>query len=286
MMALLIQEYQTGYGGALTTLCALASINRLEVYRHLHHDPAYDRDKEARGQIGAVVRDWPLYGIEKVTDELRRRDHRLNHKRVYRIMKECNWLHINKRKRKKTTQSDHEHAIFPNLARGMELTGLDQLWVADITYIHLVEEDAYLAVILDAYSRRCIGWHLSASLDHSLPLQALESALRTREVSSGLVHHSDQGVQYACGEYVDRLQSVGIRPSMSRKGIPQDNAKAESFFKTAKCEEVYLNEYLGIADARKQIGRFIEKVYNEARLHSALGFMPPCEFEALLSGTR
>ncbi len=157
----------------------------------------------------------------------------------------------------------------------------NQAWQADITYIRLPTGFAYLAAVIDAYSRRCVGWQLSRCIDTNLTLQALDMALAVRPVEPGLVHHSDRGVQYASCAYVERLQSVGALASMSAKGNPYDNAKAESFFKTLKREEVYLKAYRTFAEAEANIGQFIEDVYNQKRLHSSLGYLPPIEFEAL-----
>jgi transposase InsO family protein len=189
---------------------------------------------------------------------------------------------VAKRKFVVTTDSGHELKVYPNLAASMLLTDVDQLWIADITYIRLEEEFVYLAVILDAYSRRVIGWHLGEGLDNSLTLTALRMALGKRRVRPGLVHHSDRGVQYASGDYTGLLEENGIAVSMSRKGNPWDNAACESFMKTLKCEEVYRTEYRNLVDARARIGEFLEKVYNEKRLHSALDYRSPVQFESTL----
>lgn len=184
-----------------------------------------------------------------------------------------------------TTDSNHRLTVYPNLARDLVLTGIDQLWMADITYIRLLREFVYLAVILDAFSRKVVGWHLSQRIDTKLCLAALEMALSTRKPSAGLVHHSDRGVQYASGEYIALLIERGITVSMSRSGNPYDNAKAESFFKTLKAEEVYLFEYETFGEANMRIPHFIEDVYNQKRLHSSLGYLPPSEFEAKIMAT-
>jgi putative transposase len=203
----------------------------------------------------------------------------VNHKRVRRLMREDNLLCLRRRRLVLTTDSDHQLGIYPNLARELVLTHLDQLWVADLTYIRLELEFVYWAVILDAFSRRAIGWALDRTLEAALTLSALRMALGRRQVNSGLVHHSDRGVQYACGEYTDLLKQHGIRISMSRRGNPYDNATAESFLKTLKYEEIYRSEYRDLLEARTQIHHFLEKVYNDKRLHSALGYLPPVEFE-------
>jgi transposase InsO family protein len=203
----------------------------------------------------------------------------VNHKRVLRIMREDNLLCLRRRSFVRTTNSNHGLRVYPNLAKDLKLTGLNQLWVADITYIRLLHEFVYLAVILDAYSRRVIGWALSRTLEADLAVEALRMAIRRGRVEPGLVHHSDRGVQYASLAYIELLDEHKIKPSMSRRGNPYDNAKAESFMKTLKYEEVHRSEYRDLADARRQIGRFIESVYNQKRLHSALGYLPPAEFE-------
>jgi len=221
-----------------------------------------------------------------MTMELKRRDWAVNHKRVYRLMREDNLLCLRKRKFVVTTDANHGLPVYPNLARDMTLRGLNQLWVADITYIRLELEFVYLAVILDAFSRRAIGWALERTLEAELTLQALGLALARRRPAPGLVHHSDRGVQYASRDYTQLLQDHGIQISMSRKGNPWDNAACESFLKTLKYEEVYRTEYRDLAEARASIRVFLEKVYNQKRLHSALGYLPPVEFErGLLTST-
>jgi putative transposase len=232
-----------------------------------------------RDAIQRIALEFPWYGWRRMTAELQRRGWAVNHKRVYRRMREDNLLCLRKRKFVVTTDSDHGLQVFPNLARQMTLTGLDQLWVADLTYIRLELEFVYLAVILDAFSRRVIGWALDRTLETALTLQALRMALVRRRPVSGLVHHSDRGVQYASRDYTQLLQEQGIRISMSRKANPWDNAACESFLKTLKYEEVYRTEYRDLPEARASIGAFLEKVYNQKRLHSALGYLPPAEFE-------
>jgi len=182
-----------------------------------------------------------------------------------------------------TTDSNHDRPVYPNLAGELVLTGLDQLWVSDITYIRLETEFVYLAVVLDAYSRRVIGWELDRTLEDDLALAALRMALRHRVPAPGLVHHSDRGVQYASLDYTALLKQHHIEISMSRKGNPYDNATCESFMKTLKQEEMYRQEYRDLAEARASIEQFLEKVYNQKRLHSALGYRPPVEFEQALA---
>ena len=194
-------------------------------------------------------------------------------------MREDNLLALRRRAFVSTTDSNHDRAVYANLVPGLNVTGINQLWVADITYIRLAREWVYLAVILDACSRRCIGWALDRHLEASLALNALDSALAARPVQKGLVHHSDRGVQYASKAYVDTLKNAGIEISMSRRGNPYDNAKAERFIRTLKYEEVYLYEYESLEEAQSRIGYFIDKLYNRKRLHSALDYRPPAEFE-------
>jgi putative transposase len=227
--------------------------------------------------------EWPSYGRPRITAELRRQEWTVNPKLVYRLMREDNLLCVRKRKFVVTTDSNHTRKVDPNLTPGMILTATDQLWRADITYIRLRDEFVFLAVILDAYSRRVIGWALDRTMEDELTLAALRMALSRRVVHAGLVHHSDRGTQYASNDYTDLLKANGITISMSRKGNPWDNAACESFMKTLKYEEVLRNDYRDLAEARASIREFLEKVYNQKRLHSALGYVPPSEFEANLA---
>jgi putative transposase len=268
-------------GGRLTVerMVKLGRVSRSGFYRFDGAGPDPDRDMDLRDAIQKIAVEWPAYGRPRVTRELRRRGWKVNPKRVYRLMREDNLLCVRKRKFVVTTDSSHARKVYPNLAQDMILTAMDQLWRADITYIRLRDEFVFLAVILDAYSRRVIGWALDRTMEDSLTLTALRMALSRRVVEAGLVHHSDRGSQYASNEYTDLLKANGIAISMSRKGNPWDNAACESFMKTLKYEEVLRNEYRDLADARASIREFLEKVYNHKRLHSALGYVPPAEFE-------
>ena len=242
-------------------------------------------EMKLKNEMQKIAVEFPKYGYRRITAELNRRKYGVNRKRVLRLMREDNLLCMRHKFSPVTTNSNHHHKIYPNLARDMELTGLNQLWVADITYIQLLTEFIYLAVIIDVFSRRCIGWELDRNIDTTLTLNALSKALESRwtEDIKGLVHHSDQGVQYASHEYIDCLKEHSITVSMSRTGNPYDNAFAESFIKTLKYEEVYLSEYRIFEEAHDNIEQFIERVYNEKRLHSSIGYLPPNEFEEELA---
>ncbi len=259
-------------------MCAAAQVSRASYYRFVG-SVAEDPDMELRSVVQKIALSRPSYGYRRVQAELERRGHQVNHKRVRRIMREDNLLCVRRRSFVRTTDSKHGFTVYPNLAKEMVLTDINQLWVADITYIRLRSEFVYLAVILDAYSRRVIGWELSNSLAVELALGALRMALNGRRFAPGLVHHSDRGVQYAANDYTQLLRERQIQISMSRRGNPYDNAQAESFMKTLKYEEVYRSDYYDQRDVRSNVGRFLEKVYNEKRLHSALSYVPPAEFE-------
>jgi len=263
-------------------LCQLAKVSRAGFYRWRNTPAKVDVDMELRDAIQQVALDWPCYGWRRVTAELRQQGWTVNHKRVRRLMREDNLLCLRRRKFVVTTDSNHDRPKYDNLTSDLVLTGINQLWVADITYIRLETEFVYLAVVLDAYSRRVIGWALDRTLEDDLTITALRMALGTRSPAPGLVHHSDRGVQYASQDYTDLLRERHCRVSMSRKASPWENAACESFMKTLKYEEIYRQEYRDLTEVRRSMERFLEKVYNENRLHSALGYRPPGEFERSL----
>lgn len=281
MCEIITTELQASVCLSLRAMCDALDVARGDYYRFQAGVESLDADLELRDHIQRVALEWPSYGYRRITKQLRRQGIEVNHKRVLRLMREDNLLCLRKRSFIRTTDPNHGHEIYPNLAREMILDGIDQLWVADLTYIRLLREFIYLAVILDAYSRRCVGWALGHSLEAELAVEALKMALRHRRVE-GTVHHSDRGVQYASQEYTELLRENGMRISMSRRANPYDNAKAESFMKTLKWEEVNLYEYESLEEARERIGHFLEEVYNRKRLHSALGYVPPVEFEQSL----
>jgi len=259
--------------------CQVAQVSRAGFYRHYQEHAPRQAETELRDAIQRIALAHRCYGYRPVTEELRKQGWVVNHKRVRRILREDNLLSIRRRRFVLTTDSRHPYFVYPNLVAGLELTGINQLWVADLTYIRLREQFVYLAVILDAHSRRVIGWELGETLEATLAVAALDRALSQRSVAAGIVHHSDRGVQYCSRDYIQRLEAHHFQISMSRKGNPYDNAKAESFIKTLKCEEVYLHTYRDLEEARASIQHFLEEVYNRQRLHSALGYCSPVEFE-------
>lgn len=263
----------------LQRACRLLGVARSSYYRAKCQAGAETVPDPVRQEIYMICETYPFYGHRRVTEELRRRGLWANRKRVRRLMRKDNLTCRHKKRWVRTTDSQHGYRVYPNLTREIVLDHPNQLWVADMTYIRLVRDFVYLAVVLDAFSRRAIGWALSRHIDTELSLAALEMALATRTVGPGLVHHSDQGVQYAASEYVALLSSKNITVSMSRKGNPYDNAKAEAFMKTLKTEEVSINEYETLLDAKENVGNFIEIVYNQKRLHSSLGYKTPVEAE-------
>jgi len=263
-------------------LCQVVGISRAGYYRFLLRGKAQEADMDLRSAIQTIALEWPAYGYRRVHAELRQQGWMVNHKRVLRLMRADNLLCLRRRKFILTTDSNHELPIYPNLAREMVLSDIGQLWVADITYIRLETEFVYLAVLLDAFSRRCLGWSLQRSFEATLVLEALRMAVKQRRPRPGLVHHSDRGVQYASSDYTAQLERRGIQISMSRRGNVYDNALAEAFIKTLKYEEVYRTEYRNLEEAKASIKQFLEKVYNQKRLHSALGYRSPRAFEQSL----
>ena len=265
----------------IEALCAMAGVSRAGYYRHWRAHAPREEETEVRDAIQRLSLADRRLGYRRITALLRRQGLVVNHKRVERLRRNDNLLCLRQTMfRPPTTDSRHGFALWPNLAWKLKPTAVNLLWVADITYVRLAEAFVYLAVVLDAYSRRVIGWALADHLRAELTLEALDMALSAREVVPGsLVHHSDRGVQYACGDYIARLRAADIMPSMSRAGCPWDNAMAESFMATLKREEVDGREYRDLADVKASVGRFIEEVYNRHRLHSALKYLAPEEFE-------
>jgi len=268
-------------GVTIDRMCALAQVSRAAFYRHWGESQPLREETALRDVVQRLALARRYYGYRRLGAELRREGWCVNHKRLLRIMREDNLLCLRKPLfRPPTTDSRHSWRVWPNLARHLAPMTVNQLWVADITYVRLAEAFIYLAVILDAYSRKVVGWAMADHLRASLALDALEMAMANRSViAGGLVHHSDRGVQYACGDYIQRLEAAGVQPSMSRAGCPYDNAMAESFMKTLKHEEVDASDYRDLDHAKSAIGDFIEGVYNRQRLHSALAYQSPMEFE-------
>ena len=266
---------------AVDRMCALAGVSRASYYRDWASTSPGAEETALRDRIQQLALSHRFYGYRRITALLRREGWVVNRKRVARMLREDNLLCLKRSPFKPaTTNSRHDWRVWPNLARRLIPMEVNQLWVADITYVHLEEAFVYLAVILDAYSRKVVGWAMADHLRAELALEALEMALAAREVfPGGLVHHSDRGVQYACGDYIARLQAAHIQPSMSRAGCPYDNAMAESFMKTLKTEEVDGRTYRDLAHATAAMGSFINDVYNTQRLHSALDYLSPVEFE-------
>jgi putative transposase len=263
----------------VNALCQMTGLNRAGFYRWRTPRLASPVEMEIRDEMQKIALESAAYGYRRITAELQKRGFAINHKRVLRMMREDNLLCVRRRRFVVTTDSRHSLPVYPNVAAQMAPTAINQLWVADITYIRLRTEFVYLAVILDAFSRRVIGWALGPTLEAELAMTALRMALSERNPPPHLVHHSDRGVQYVSLHYTELLKQHQAQISMSRKGNPYDNAACESFIKTLKYEEVYRNEYRDFQEARASIAEFLERVYNQKRLHSALGYVPPAEFE-------
>ena len=268
-----------GDGLTIREMCESSTVSRASYYRSWRKQEPKQEETALRDALQRLALRDRHCGYRRISRWLKRDGWVVNHKRVLRLMREDNLLSIRRRRFVVTTDSAHRWRVYPNLARRMVLSAINQLWVADITYVRLQQEFIYLAVILDVYSRRVVGWSISRQLESSVAQQALESALKQRQPVPGLIHHSDRGVQYACGDYVKQLEAAGITISMSRPGNPWDNAWAESFMKTLKVEEVDGRRYRNFDHARLLIGSFIEELYNGERLHSALDYRSPIEFE-------
>jgi transposase InsO family protein len=264
----------------LREMCEMAGISRASYYRRWQSWKPTEEQMALRDRLQGLALKYRYYGYRPITKLLKREGWVVNHKRVLRLMREDNLLSLRRRKFVATTQRDADQRVYPNLARRMQLSGLDQLWVADITYVRLRTEFVYVAVILDVYSRRVVGWSIGRHLDSTLAQRALQRAVHQRQPRAGLVHHSDRGWQYACQEYTALLAGWGIEASMSRAGNPWDNAFAESFMKTLKTEEVDGRRYRNLEEATTLIETFIDEFYNQERLHSALGYQSPADFEA------
>jgi putative transposase len=264
-------------------MCEWARVSRAGYYRRLVDREPQEEETLTRAAIQEIfLQHQRRYGRRRITAELRRRGMLVNHKRVGRLMREDNLLALQRRAYVLTTDSQHPLEVYLNVAAHLQLTGVDQLWVADLTYIRLRTEFVYLAIVLDRYSRRAVGWSLERSLTVKLTLTALQQAIERRQPPPGLVHHSDRGVQYAANEYVETLQAHGMIPSMSRPSNPYDNAACERFMRTLKQEEIHCRQYRDLEHLRAHMGQFIDEYYNRQRLHSALGYRTPEEFERSL----
>jgi len=269
-------------------MCGLAVVSRAGYYRFCKPAPEADDEEESklRDAIQRTAIESRQYGYRRVTRALRDQGWKVNHKRVARLMREDGLLAIRKRRFvPQTTDSGHDLEVAVNIARRLTATAINQLWVADITYVRLGRVDVFLAVVMDAFSRKIVGWNLAPKLTTELALTALRNAIDSRKPAPGLIHHSDRGVQYASVAYVDTLLQHGIIPSMSRPGNPYDNAKCERFMKTLKQEEIRCFEYRDIEDLRANLRDFFDRYYNATRLHSALGYRSPDEFERQAGST-
>jgi len=268
----------------MVRMCELAPVSRASFYRHWEAKAPTEAEMVLRDVIQRLAVAHRFYGYRRITVMVQREGYEVGAKKVRRLMKQDNLLAVRRRKFVTTTDSDHDFVVYPNLAEHLMVTDVNQLWVADITYLRLLQEFVYLAVVLDAFSRRAVGWALERSLKTSLPMAALEKAIHTRQPQPGLVHHSDRGSQYASNDYVKRLESMGAVLSMSRAGRPWENGQCESFLKTLKQEEIDARPYHTMEELEQHVGEFIEQTYNRVRLHSALGYVSPEEFESRVGG--
>jgi putative transposase len=260
-------------------MCELAGVSRASFYRNWEEREPTAAEMELRDRVQRLALAHRHYGYRRITVLLQREGVAVGAKKVRRVMRQDNLLAVRRRKFVVTTESTHTFQVYPNLVQYLQITDINQLWVADLTYVRLELEFVYLAVVLDAFSRRVIGWMLDRRLETSLPLAALEQAITTRGPQPGLVHHSDRGSQYASLEYVDRLQRIGAVLSMSRPGRPWENGKCESFIKTLKQEQLDAPSYRTLEEVQQHLVEFIDQVYNPVRLHSALGYQSPIQFE-------
>jgi transposase InsO family protein len=260
-------------------MCELAAVSRASFYRDWERKAPSAAEVALRDAVQRTALAHRDHGYRRITPLIQRAGFVVGEEKVRRILRSDNLLAVRRRKFVVTTDSNHRFRVHPNLAESLELTAPNQLWVADITYIRLRREFAFLAVVLDAFSRKAIGWELGQTLETRLPLAALEAAIASRRPQAGLVHHSDRGTQYASNEYVQRLEACGAHLSMSRPARPWENGKCESFIKTLKREEIDARRYASFAELRQQVGEFMEQIYNKVRLHSALGYRSPEEFE-------
>ena len=277
----MIQEvHEAASNLSIEQLCHLFTVSRSWYYEHITKPEEDEEETALRDRIEEIILEFSGYGYRRVTHALHREGRQVNHKHVLRIMREESLLcRIKKSLVIKTTNSRHRFPAYPNLLAGRELTAPDQEWVSDFTYIRLRGAFVFLACILEAFSRRCIGWYLSRDMTTQLTLMALRRAIHERHPQPGVIHHSDRGMQYASYDYIEQLTQINAQISMSSVSDPYDNAKAESFFKTLKQEEVYLKDYRSFEEAEANLDVFLEKVYNMKRLHSSLGYVPPVEFE-------
>jgi putative transposase len=283
---MIAQARHNDLGLSVRHLCGLLGVGRSWYYEHPSMPTGAERDVALRDAIERIVLDFPGYGYRRVTKALAREGWSVNHKRVLRVMREASLLCQLKRRFVVTTDSEHALRTYPNLLVGYALTGQDQAWVADITYIRLPTAFAYLACILDAWSRRCVGWRLSRTIDTRLTLAALERALTARSPAPGLIHHSDHGVQYASTDYVARLDRIEARISMAAVGTPMRMPRPKASSSRSSARRWYLQEYRTFAEAEVSLGRFITDVYNAKRLHSRLGYLSPVEFEAQVASVK